>query len=618
VNEGPLYTFVVIWMLINVVLFVTTFNFYLGDKYTWLRVIVKDGLPVARGAASVLNFNCAVILIPVCRNLINAMRGCFESVRSVRRLFDKNILFHKWCAYVICLFATIHIGAHMFNVNRLATTDNPKADIMVDDNDTAETIAFTSVPGITGLFITLALILMVTTAVEQIRRSYFELFWYTHHLFIVFYVALCLHGSAGFVHRQINFDQHPYYDDEDYLSEYPTGSCITVGEAGCQTTGCSTFQCVKQAFQSTASGTGPVDGGFISDNGGYFCFTRYPTTFNSRCCPCFGDAVGYVDADIVAGGPATWTWVIGPLLLYLGERFYRFYMSQRRKLQVLKIVKHNDKVPVMEVQITKVKTQAGQYAFLHCPDVSMLEWHPFTLTSCPQQAYISFHIRLVGDWTCAFADRCGFYEEDEGKQLTVAELPLVAIDGPFGTSSEDIYRYDVGVCVCAGIGVTPFASLLQELYLRKFAKNPEPMRVKTIYFYWICPGFDSWGWFSNLLIEFEHRCIEMGVRDFLNIRIHMSRGWSKEDAEKIIMQDTEQGDLIVQDNRGRGLQAKLQFGRPNWKMEFDNLTQAHSGAEVGVFFCGPKVLSSELHRRCNEFTNTKTHGTKFFFNKENF
>lgn len=100
---------------------------------------------MARGAASVLNFNCAVILIPVCRNLVNAMRGCFESVRSVRRLFDKNILFHKWCAYVICLFAAIHIGAHMFNVNRLATTSNPKADIMVDDNDTAETIAFTSV-----------------------------------------------------------------------------------------------------------------------------------------------------------------------------------------------------------------------------------------------------------------------------------------------------------------------------------------------------------------------------------------------------------------------------------------------------------------------------------------
>ena len=42
-------------------------------------------------------------------------------------------------------------------------------------------------------------------------------------------------------------------------------------------------------------------------------------------------------------------------------------------------------------------------------------------------------------------------------------LPKLAIDGPFGTASEDIFRFEVGVCVCAGIGVTPFASLLQEL-----------------------------------------------------------------------------------------------------------------------------------------------------------
>jgi hypothetical protein len=65
------------------------------------------------------------------------------------------------------------------------------------------------IPGITGILITVPLILMVTSAVEQIRRSYFELFWYTHHLFIVFYVALCLHGSSGFVHKQTNFPLHP-------------------------------------------------------------------------------------------------------------------------------------------------------------------------------------------------------------------------------------------------------------------------------------------------------------------------------------------------------------------------------------------------------------------------
>ena len=62
-----------------------------------LRFIVKDGLPVARGAAQVLNLNCALILLPVCRNMVNAARGAFEGKRSLRRLFDKNILFHKWC-----------------------------------------------------------------------------------------------------------------------------------------------------------------------------------------------------------------------------------------------------------------------------------------------------------------------------------------------------------------------------------------------------------------------------------------------------------------------------------------------------------------------------------------
>lgn len=65
---------------------------------------------------------------------------------------------------------------------------------------------FTTVAGGTGVGITLALILMVSTAAPQIRRSYFELFWYTHHLFVVFYVCLCMHGYSGFIEKQTNYD----------------------------------------------------------------------------------------------------------------------------------------------------------------------------------------------------------------------------------------------------------------------------------------------------------------------------------------------------------------------------------------------------------------------------
>jgi hypothetical protein len=39
--------------------------------------------------------------------------------------------------------------------------------------------------------------LFLAQAVERIRRWYFEVFWYTHHLFIVFYAMLLAHGTAA-------------------------------------------------------------------------------------------------------------------------------------------------------------------------------------------------------------------------------------------------------------------------------------------------------------------------------------------------------------------------------------------------------------------------------------
>lgn len=624
VNEGPMYTFVLIWMGVNVFLFIFTFNIYKGDQWTFLRIIVQDGLPVARGAAGALAFNCAIILLPVCRNLVNASRGAFECSRSVRRLFDKNILFHKWCAYTICFFTAIHIGAHVFNVTRLCESKNALASRMCKNNDSPTTVLFTYLPGYTGVLITTSLILMVTTAVDQIRRSFFELFWYTHHLFIVFYLALCFHGYSGFVMKQENFDETPFFEDADYINALQlNGRCWT--NAGASQTG-SPPGMLYQGRSCPDVATLRLLG--IRDQDGVICFDPSSNaSWSEYCCPCLNVAtLDNVPILIVNGGPTTWKWVIGPLVLYLMERFYRFYMSKTRPLQVLKIVKHNDSIPVMEVQISKVKTKSGQYAFLNCPDVSMLEWHPFTLTSCPRLAYISFHIRLVGDWTCSFAERCGFYSDEV---YSVTQLPKVAIDGPFGTSSEDIFEYEVGICVCAGIGVTPFASLLQELFLRKFApKSGEQLRTKTVYFYWMCPGFDSWGWFASLLIEFEQQCIahglvdEQGLPDFLKVRVHMTRGWNKADAEKLFLQeDAEAGDLIIRDQQGRGLQSKMLFGRPNWNKEFAEMTKVHAGKDVGVFFCGPKILSTTLHNCSNEFSDAsgrKGHHTRFFYNKENF
>lgn len=57
-------------------------------------------------------------------------------------------------------------------------------------------VAFTYLAGITGVVITLALILIITSSTKTIRRSYFEVFWYTHHLFVIFFIGLVIHGAG--------------------------------------------------------------------------------------------------------------------------------------------------------------------------------------------------------------------------------------------------------------------------------------------------------------------------------------------------------------------------------------------------------------------------------------
>jgi len=66
-----------------------------------------------------------------------------------------------------------------------------------------------------------------------------------------------------------------------------------------------------------------------------------------------------------------------------------------------------------------------------------------------------------------------------------------------------------------------------------------------------------------------------------------------------------------------GLQSPTHFGRPNWEEIFKEKSQLHQGKTVGVFFCGPAVLSKQVFKFCKQYTSAKTK-TKFVYHKENF
>lgn len=126
-------------------------------------------------------------------------------------------------------------------------------------------------------------------------------------------------------------------------------------------------------------------------------------------------------------------------------------------------------------------------------------------------------MRVAGDYTrkvstvlgCDFANKGGIdaavvksIDEDGVDPSLRRVLPRVYVDGPFGSASEDVFKFEVAVLVGAGIGVTPFASILKSIWYRmNYPKGKT--RLRKVYFFWICRDFGSFEWFRSLLLAIE-------------------------------------------------------------------------------------------------------------------
>ncbi|KAG5851845.1 NADPH oxidase 1 [Anguilla anguilla] len=562
INNGLSALILVVWMGINIFLFVYFYLFYdLGERFYYTRHILGAALAWARAPAAVLNFNCLLILLPVCRNLLSLLRGSFMCCgRSMRKQLDKNLTFHKLVAYMIGLMTAVHTVAHLlnmewFNKSRRGEYDELSTALSSlggdgDDDDDDETylnpirsinttpthVVFTTIAGVTGVIITLALILIITSSMEVIRRSYFEVFWYTHHLFIIFFAGLVIHGAGRIVRSQTVTDPPHNYS---------------------------------------------------------FCKDRVEDWGKIKECPI---------PQFAGGFPQTWMWVIGPMILYLCERILRF-IRYTQTVRYRKIVIRPSKV--LELQLVKAgfKMEVGQYVFLNCPSISQLEWHPFTMTSAPEEDFFSVHIRSVGDWTQQLISMVEQLPEG-------AQGPKMAVDGPFGTASEDVFDYEVSMLVGAGIGVTPFASILKSIWYKFKESNPK-LRTRKIYFYWLCRETHAFEWFADLLQVLEKEMEERGMGNFLTYKLFLT-GWDYSHTAHVMVHFDEDKDVVT------GLKQKTHYGRPNWDREFEQIAKENPTSVVGTFLCGPEALAKTLEKKCIKYSDVDPRKIKFYFNKENF
>ena len=210
------------------------------------------------------------------------------------------------------------------------------------------------------------------------------------------------------------------------------------------------------------------------------------------------------------------------------------------------------------------------------------------------------------------AGRGDFVEIDPS--LGNRELPVVRIDGPYGAPAEEFSSCEVAVLIGAGIGVTPFASILKHIWYKQ--KKGGIGSLKRVEFFWVCRDTPSFGWFQTLLQEVE---AAQADPNFLRINIYLTQKIGEDMLWNIAINDAgaDYDPLTL-------LRSRTMFGRPDWNAIFGKMREAIDNGSfipgsrsqlkttVGTYFCGPGALAKAI-KKATEDASTDT--VRFTFAK---
>ena len=430
----------------------------------------RPGLPanelmhVGRALGTCIDFNGAILLLPVMRRLLTWVRTTFLG-RALP--IDQAITFHRIVGHTLVGLGIAH-GATLIGAY---ATGHAKGSV--------EHFFLHTERGLTGALLILVITIMWVFALSIVRRSSrFELFYFTHLLYVVWFVLAIVHSLS-------------------------------------------------------------------------FLF-----------------------------------WAGGPLLGFAIERVLRL-TRRAQKTVITESQALRSGVTRLELEPPKgFSWSPGDYAFLRIPAIAKHEWHPFTISSAEESGALTFHVRSLGNWTAALRRRV------EGNEASGTEEHLEAyVDGPYGSPSAHIFDSRFAVFIGAGIGVTPFASVLASFILR--ANGDAPPKLTKAHFFWLNKDQYSFEWFAALLAELE----EDDPRQLLDIHLCMTAGRADTTALAVevarqILHESGKDDIVT------GLRTHTHMGQPDWERMLYLIREQHAPERVDVYFCGPPGLAKKIRPIC--------------------
>lgn len=286
--------------------------------------------------------------------------------------------------------------------------------------------------------------------------------------------------------------------------------------------------------------------------------------------------------------PAFLLWTAVPIAALAIEQIVR---ARRRGYATLAYEARALRSGVTELDVEKparFSFSPGDYAFLRVPAISPHEWHPFTISSPPESDALTFHVRSLGNWSGALRSHV-----EARERAGETDAMKVYVDGPYGSPTAHLFSSRHAVLIGAGIGVTPFASVLGS-FLRRAGTEDATKLVKG-YFFWVNRDQYSFEWFTSLLEDAEQR----DATRLFDLRLFMTEGRSGAtstalEAAREVAHDAGASDVVT------GLRAYTQMGHPDWKKELWAIREKHAPEKVDVFFCGPPGLGSKIRKACRE------------------
>jgi len=255
------------------------------------------------------------------------------------------------------------------------------------------------------------------------------------------------------------------------------------------------------------------------------------------------------------------------------------------------------------------------------PAHSLVDAHPLEDPAHPlvesfSNPRASFIIEVAGDWTAQLVSAC-----KQAHHRGRSAMPRVVLDGPYPAPAAAALRCPVLLAVGAGVGITPFLSLIETLAERELAaadgrRSSELLEARC---YWITRSAEAFlfGWpLLRKLLAHAH------LRKRIVFHLHTTARAPEGDGAAYLFREavaqqsarileggcptaTADALFVAVDGVGGGgvdepaeAGVCIHFGRPDFQSELLALAARHPSYDVSVFACGGEPLVESLAAAC--------------------